>query len=1072
MTIQEYLSKINIRYKSGISHEHSYRGELQQLIETVVPDILITNEPTRVACGAPDYIITKKGIPVGYIEAKDVGKPLDSKDYKEQFERYKKSLPNLIITDYLDFWLFRDGKYVTAVRIGEIVNGKIKPLKDNYQVFTDLINSFCTYIGQTIQSPIRLSKMMATKARMLATVIENALLADENDSGSLFYETANNTLRDQLAAFKNILIHDISEKEFGDIYAQTIAYGMFAARLHDPTIEDFSRQEAAELIPKSNPFLRKLFQYVAGYDLDERIKWIVDDLADIFRATDVAALLKNFGNSTQQNDPIIHFYETFLAEYDPKLRKSRGVWYTPEPVVNFIVRAVDDILKAEFGLSQGLADTTKTKIKLDTQVTDKRTDSGYKKQEVEVHKVQILDPACGTGTFLAEVVKHIYKQFEGQQGIWSNYVENHLIPRLNGFEILMASYAMAHLKLELLLQETGFKPYKQQRLRVYLTNSLEEHHPDTGTLFASWLSSEASEANHIKRDTPVMVVLGNPPYSGISSNMGEWIVNMIEDYKYVDGEHFKERKHWLHDDYVKFIRYGQHFVQKNGEGILAFINNHSFLDNPTFRGMRWHLLNSFDTIYIIDLHGNSLKKEVCPDGSPDKNVFDIQAGVSINLFIKTGKKKKGEQAKVLHIDFWGDRENKYQKLWNSQLNSLDFKEVEYTKPFYFCVPKNDEGRYEYENGFSVNDMFPLNVTGIVTMGDAFIVADTKEELRKKLIRFLENDLTEEELKSKYSLGKNYAKWIIGNKNKIKIDEKKFVQIDYRPFDIKWTYFDNLLIWRWREKVMQHFFKGENVGLMTCRQIAINKWEHVGITKNIADDSRVSNRSRERGYIFPLYLYSESETDGIFSKKGRKPNLNMVIVGQMAEKLELEFTPEKDASTSSTSTNSFTPIDILDYIYAILHSTTYREKYKEFLKIDFPRVPYPKDKDTFWHFVELGDELRQINLLENPVVEQFITSYPIDGDNIITGRILAKDFEIIDAEKKIGRLWINDNQYFDGIPVVAWEYYIGGYQPAQKWLKDRRRRELSFDDIRHYQKIIVALTETDRIMKEIDKIEFD
>jgi len=415
-------------------------------------------------------------------------------------------------------------------------------------------------------------------------------------------------------------------------YCFTNPYGMFAARLHDTTLEDFTRQEAAELIPKSNPFLRKLFGYVAGPDIDERIKRTVDNLADVFRATNVEELLKNFGKSTQTNDPIIHFYETFLSEYDPKLRKSRGVWYTPEPVVNFIVRAVDDILKTEFNLPQGLADTSKTKIKVPEQGSTKLV-------EKEVHKVQILDPATGTGTFLSEVVKLIYnKNFKNLQGVWSSYVEEHLIPRLNGFEILMASYSMAHLKLDMLLRETGYKPTRDQRFNIYLTNSLEEHHPDTGTLFSNWLSTEANDANHIKRDTPVMCVIGNPPYSGESSNKGKWIMDLMEDYKKEPGgkQKLQERNpKWINDDYVKFLRYGQYYIEKNGEGILAFINPHGFLDNPTFRGMRWNLLKTYDKIYTIDLHGNSKKKEVSPDGSPDVNVFDIMQGVSINLFVKT-----------------------------------------------------------------------------------------------------------------------------------------------------------------------------------------------------------------------------------------------------------------------------------------------------------------------------------------------------------------------------------------------------------------------------------------------------
>jgi len=448
MTIEQYIEKVSTRLKSGISREHSYRGDLETLIRELVKGVEITNEPANVTdCGNPDYVITKGKIPIGYIEAKDIGKDLNSKSYKEQFERYKKALDNLIITDYIWFQFFKNGELVHEIRIGEIGNNTVNSLTENFTEFTDLIKDFCTHIGQTIKSSKKLAEMMASKARLLQDILERAITSDE--------ETQENTsLRGQYKTFKNILIHDLSPKAFADIYSQTLAYGMFAARLHDTTLDDFSRQEAAELIPKSNPFLRKLFGYVAGPDIDERIVRTVDNLAEVFRATNVEQLLKNFGKSTHTNDPIIHFYETFLAEYDPKLRKARGVWYTPAPVVSFIVRAVDDILKSEFDLPQGLADTSKTKIKVPIQ-------GSKKMQEKEVHKVQILDPATGTGTFLAEVIKYIYsKRFKAMQGAWSGYVDEHLIPRLNGFELLMASYSMAHLKLDMLLRETGYKPTK------------------------------------------------------------------------------------------------------------------------------------------------------------------------------------------------------------------------------------------------------------------------------------------------------------------------------------------------------------------------------------------------------------------------------------------------------------------------------------------------------------------------------------------------------------------------------------------------------------------------------------
>jgi hypothetical protein len=456
--IDTYIQNINKLFLSGKATEHSYRSDLQMLLSVLLPDCQVTNEPKRIDCGAPDYIITRKEIPLGYIEAKDIGHDLNDKHLQEQFDRYKAALDNLIFTDYLGFRFFQGTALDAEIRIGAIENGNIKPLPENFEQFSLLIKSFADRITQSIKSPQKLAEMMASKAKMLANIIDGALKSDDENQ-------ADSSLKDQMAAFRKLLIHDIKADDFADIYAQTIAYGMFAARYHDPTLANFSRQEAALLIPKSNPFLRKLFQYIAGYDIDDRIVWVVDELVSIFLASDVAEIMRNFGKNTKMEDPVIHFYETFLAAYNPALRKARGVWYTPQPVVNFIVRAVDDILKTEFGLPQGLADISKVNI------------PSAQGGEREVHKVQILDPATGTGTFLAEIIRHIYKRFEGQQGIWSKYVSDHLIPRLNGFELLMASYAMAHLKLDILFAETGYSPVREQRFRIFLTNSLEEHHP-------------------------------------------------------------------------------------------------------------------------------------------------------------------------------------------------------------------------------------------------------------------------------------------------------------------------------------------------------------------------------------------------------------------------------------------------------------------------------------------------------------------------------------------------------------------------------------------------------------------
>jgi len=1050
MTIEQYIDNLDKRYRLGNATEHTFRGDLQQLLESLVPTIRATNEPKRQSCGAPDYILTKKDIPVGFIEAKDIGdKDLDGTKKtgnKEQFDRYKASLNNLIFTDYINFHLYREGEFITKIAIAEITDKGIKPLPENFGNFENLIKDFCVHVGQTIKSSKKLAEMMAGKARPLSDIIGKALSSDEANQ-------EDSTLKDQMLAFKQILIHDITPQGFADVYAQTIAYGMFAARLHDPTLGTFSRQEAAELIPKSNPFLRKLFGYIAGPDIDDRIKWVVDSLTDIFLACNVEEILKNYGKSTKMEDPIIHFYETFLSEYDPKLRKSRGVWYTPQPVVNFIVRAVDDILKTEFDLPQGLADTSKTTIKVNTQTADKRSATGYKQMEQEVHKVQILDPATGTGTFLAEVVKHIHKKFQGQQGIWSNYVETHLLPRLNGFELLMASYAMAHLKLDLLLTETGFKPTSNQRFKVYLTNSLEEHHQDTGTLFANWLSTEANEANHIKRDTPVMCVIGNPPYSGISSNNGEWISNLIEDYKYVDGVHFNERKHWLNDDYVKFLRYGQHFIERNGSGVLAFINPHGFLDNPTFRGMRWHLLKTYDKIYTIDLHGNSKKKETAPDGSVDVNVFDIQQGVSINIFVKTGKKKPNDLGKVFHCDLLGKREMKYDFLSENSLKSTDFEELNPEKPNFFFVPKDTESLSEYENGFLTSDLFISQSMGITSARDSFVIDFNKKELETRIRDFCNKELEHNNFQSKYKLNENYQ-WKVAEQRSIvpEFSEKYIRPISYRPFDDRYIYFQENLVFRMRGEIMNNF-NNTNIAFCSVKLGRNPDYHNYFITENITDKGISS--SLDNANIFPLYLYPETNgQQTIDQTTERKPNLKAEIVNKIAENLGLTFTNEKEATE-----NTFAPIDILDYIYAVLHSPTYRDKYKEFLKIDFPRVPYPKDQDTFWQLVKLGGEIRQIHLLESPKVEQYITQYPMDGDNVV-GKPKYKD----------GKVYINDTQYFDNVPQVAWEFYIGGYQPAQKWLKDRKDRKLEFDDILHYQKIIVALSETDRLMKKIDKIE--
>jgi hypothetical protein len=1083
--LQAYLTELDQLYRTGHATEHSYRPALQRLLAALLPDVLTTNEPKRIACGAPDYILTRGDIPVGYIEAKDVGVDLQHKSLKEQFERYRSSLDNLIITDYLAFDFYQQGQKTASIRIGIVESGGITASPEAFIQFEALIANFAVTISQSIKSPTRLAGLMAVKARLLANVIASALSEDEAQG-------QNTSLHAQMESFRQILIHDITPQAFADIYAQTIAYGLFAARYHDPTLPTFSRQEAATLIPKSNPFLRNLFQYVAGYDLDDRIVWIVEELISIFLATDVASIMKNFGRSTAQQDPVIHFYETFLAEYDPSLRKSRGVWYTPQPVVSFIVRAVDDILKTHFNLPEGLADTSQTTIQVEAQPGKQLLNKKSPMLEKRVHKVQILDPATGTGTFLAQTIRHLHAGFAAMPGMWSSYVDQHLLPRLNGFEILMASYAMAHLKLDMLFGETGYvPPANPQRLRVFLTNSLEEHHPDTGSLFASWLSSEANEANHVKRDTPVMVVMGNPPYSGHSANKGAWIASLLEDYKQEPGGGKLQEKNpkWLNDDYVKFIRYGQHFVDRTGEGVLAFITNNGYLDNPTFRGMRWSLMQSFDEIYLLDLHGNSKKKKTAPDGSKDENVFDIMQGVSIALMVKHGGKSpsspallprgEGSQspspagrgvgvreslARIHHAELFGKRQSKYDSLDAASLDSLPWQTLEPAAPLYLWVPRDETLLNEYQQGFGVRDLFPVNSVGIVTARDAFTIHWNQELVKKTINRFMALD--NEAARKEFSLGTDVRDWQVAfareDLKKSGVDfERNIVPIHYRPFDIRYTYYTGKskgFHCMPRGEVMKQMREKDNLALITSRMTKGENFQHAQITQNIVEVICMSPKTSNNGFVFPLYLYPENvgrasaRQVGINADLQRIPNLAPALVERFAIATGLRFVPEATGDPDTLS-----PLDLLDYLYAVLHSPSYRNKYKDFLKTDFPRAPYPKDAAQFRALVALGGQLRLWHLLQHPDMDKGSVTYQGQGDNTV-----------VKPHFDNGRVFIHASQYFDGVPEAAWHFHIGGYQPAQKWLKDRKGRALEHTDIRHYRRIIAALGATENLMRQVDE----
>lgn len=1048
MDIDGFLSDVSGIYKTGAATEHSYRAALQNLLCSIDQTTNALNEPKRVKCGAPDFLIFKNDIVIGHVEAKDV--PVGIRGMKDankaQQERYRAALPNLIYTNCLEWDFYRDGELTASVRIADFVLG-VQSKQDQHTTLINLLREFVAQKPQTITSPRDLAERMAGKANLIKDVLHNTLADDAK------FQTE---LAGQFQAFKENLIHDITAEDFSDIYAETIAYGMFAARLHDTSLDTFSRQEALELLPKSNPFLRSLFTYVAGYDLDDRIAWIIDDLAQVFQACNVAKLMEGFGKLTGQNDPFLHFYETFLAAYNPQKRKARGVWYTPEPVVNFIVRAVDEVLQTEFNLPDGLADTSKVTIDWDTGQRARTKKGDFTKdgknvvEKLEAHRVQILDPATGTGTFLAEVIKQIAPKVQGiAPGMWSQYIEDDLIPRLHGFELLMASYAMCHMKLDMILTELGYKPTKTPpRLSVYLTNSLEEGEPANQTLpFTQWLSREAKGANTIKRDMPIMCVIGNPPYLGEGGVSEGWIGSLLDDYKKEPGglEKLKERNpKWLNDLYVKFIRLSSHLIEKNGEGVLGFITNHGYLDNPTFRGMRWHLLNTFDKIWVLDLHGNAKKKEVTPEGKPDKNVFDIQQGVSIIIGVKKKDGSKG-LAQVMHGDLWGARAAKYEALEAASLTTSIFSTLKSPAPQYPLVRRDFELENSYRQGFLLSEFMPTNSMGVMTKRDAIAVQWTETDVKNIISDF--NKLNREELEKRYSGIHDARDWNLAGvkKNIALFGEENTRPLMYRPFDYRWTYYTDFSRGFLAYPVFdvgRHMLQ-ENMCLTTIRKADIvQDWSHAFCLDGLMVHHAIS--MKEGNYIFPLYLYpDEQDLD-----QTRRVNFDHKFSKRLQE---LATHPKKGTPDE---------VAVFDYIYGVLHCPAYRETYAEFLKIDFPRIPWPATSEEFWELSAKGMSLRRLHLMDLGAVGQ--TPYPFTTLEDVGGNNMVDKPRFED-----GRVWINETQYFDSAPEVSWGFYIGGYQPAQKWLKDRKGRSLNFDDVKHYQRILKVLVETDRIMKSIE-----
>jgi len=1015
--LKTYVSKIFKVSQRGDAREESYYSALESLLKNYAESkgkrgIDVTTLPKKTEGGNPDFRVWdgKQKI-VGYVEAKDPSVThLDEIETTEQLKRYLGIFPNLILTNFHEFRLYRKGEEIDRVLISRpLVARRIKvaPPVEKEEQFYQLLEKFFAFSFGAIKDAETLAEELAKRTRFLRDeIISEELKAGKSDLLGFY------------TAFKQYLISGLTQEDFADLYSQTIAYGLFAARTRSEN--GFNRRLAYSNIPPTIGILRDVFKYISLEDPPQQMEWIIDDISEVLAATNVKKILHQFYSEGKGKDPIIHFYETFLAEYDPKTRERRGVYYTPEPVVSYIVRSLHKILKEEFNRPDGFASTS----------------------------VTVLDPAAGTLTFLAEAAKVAVDEFVEKygEGGKQNLIKEHILKNFYAFELMMAPYAVGHLKMGFLLEELGYKLKKDDRFKLYLTNTLEmEALKKTEFPGMASLSEESELAGKVKKDQPILVILGNPPYSGHSTNVGEWISKEIKAYFQVDGKPLGEKNpKWLQDDYVKFIRFAQWKIDQAGEGVLGFITNHSYLDNPTFRGMRQSLMNSFDEIYILDLHGNSLKKERCPDGSKDENVFDIQQGVAIALFIK--KKSPKATRQVYHADLWGLREpKKYGWLEKNDFHKTEWKKINPKSEFYLFVPREEKLLASYERNPKITDIFPINSVGVVTSRDSFVIDADKEALKRRIRMFCDKKMPDETIALK-----DKTNWKLKEaREKVREDEnweESLSRILYRPFDTQWVFYHDEVIERSRKEVMRHMLD-ENLGLCTGRQgqaVGQEKpWNIVYVSENIVD---LNLFYRGGELLFPLYLYPDSDKADLFShtKKSekRKPNIREEILKHLSNVFKKEPTPE----------------ELFCYIYAVLYANSYRIKYAEFLKTDFPRIPFTKDYKLFTKMGEYGKQLVDLHLLRadlKPMVK-----FPAKGDAAV---------EKLRYDEKQKRVYINKNQYFEGIPKEVWEYQIGGYQVCNKWLKDRKKRRLSLEDIKHYCNVVTALQKTIEVQKMIDEI---
>ena len=950
---------------------------------------------------------------------------------------------------------------------------------------------------EVIATSSELSKRLAGLARS----IRDRILA------TLEIETEFGLLTQLKNDFSTKLVDNLDDAEFADMYAQTVTYGLLSARISDP-----KRHTAGDLesYMRTNPLLKELMdvflhtgvnhENTTGLDIDfDEIG--ISEVVDLLNQSNMEAVVRDFGDRRPEEDPVIHFYEHFLSAYDKEKKVERGVFYTPLPVVSYIVRSVDKILRTEFNLSDGLADT-KTWGEIDCFHKELRIPEGISPNHPFV---QILDPATGTGTFLVEVIDLIHTTMVEKwkkQGhtnkiigaLWNEYVSKHLLPRLHGYELMMAPYAIAHLKIALKLYETGYRLKGNERIRVYLTDALEPASEQVIEGILPALAYEVQAVNKIKRKQRFTVVIGNPPYLGEAGRGGDWIAELMRgwdidndsktlSYFEVNGKPIKEKNpKWLNDLYVRFVRLSQRLIERTGVGVHGFITNHSYIDNPTFRGMRWAILAGFDHLYVLDLHGNLKRKENFREGQKDENVFDIEQGVAIGLFVKTSPDtRKDFSNSIYHADIWGSRVSKYNRMLAKNETTIGWVKLNPDQNFYLFKPFDDSGIEHYDEWVSVSDIFPINSVGFVTARDALTVQRSAEEIWSVVSDFVQRD--SEEAREKYCLGKDADEWKVtlaqDDLRHSGPSKSKILPILYRPFDTRFTYYTGRsrgFICRPRKDVMGHMLAEENVGLIFMRQVAMgDAYTHFGASRHPVE-GRAFYSNKGIMSFGPLYIYPDvnKKQHALFDcwptgKNGRMPNLEFEFVNRVKDASLLEFVSDG----SGDLYKSFGPEDLFAYIYAVFHCPEYRKRYELKLKLDYPRVPTPVNTELFRILIIKGHELLTLHLLESSKLDEPMTSYN-GHKNPRVGRVGWLDDTVwLDAHKitaqEAHRATKPGTIGFNGVPEDIWKLRIGGYQVCHKWLKDRKDHILSDEDIIYYQKIIVALFETTKIMDQIDKV---